>query len=58
MTPGPGPYGMNLFTAVFKNVHNKLVFVHDSPFEPILMFVGKARSTLKLWSVLYDDHHE
>ncbi len=31
---------------IIKNVRNKLVFVPDRSFQPIRMFVGKARSLL------------
>ncbi len=33
---------------LFTDLHNKLEFVLDKPFQPSLMFVGEARSLL--WS--------
>ncbi len=40
-----GANPIKLFTAVICGFFNKLVFVPGKPFQPSLMFVGKARDS-------------
>jgi hypothetical protein len=39
-----GPNIIKLFTTAVDECSNDVAFIHSGPFQPSLMFVGKARS--------------